>query len=506
MKKRINIFLLLIIVSRVSLAQNTDWRRDNNWLFGYGSSTSEPPFGWTTLDFSGDSVNSIYQPRFIDLFEDNASICDTNGKLLFYTNGVKIANADNQLMLNGDGLNPGIFTTGYPSGLIIPQGALALPIPGSDSLCVLIHGYMNVYEDPVDPLVCMSNLYYSRIDMRKGNGLGAVIEKNFGLMNDTLALGKITAVRHGNGRDWWVVVPEKNTNCYYSYLLTPEGFSGWKQCIGDAVTDGLGQAFFSPDGTKYARNDLIGGYLVKDLLNIYDFDRCSGLLSNQYQLEYADSALSGGIAFSPNSRYLYVSHYAYIFQFDLKAADIEKSMTTVAVYDGFTSPAATRFYLAHLAPDNKIYICSPNGVNYLHVIEKPDEPGLACNVVQHGLELPAYSLTMPNFANFRLGKWEGSPCDTIGLNNAETVISFSKVFVYPNPASDFVIVDNRLPVGDKLDFILFDATGRKILVEKTESGENRIELSGYKSGIYFFKIEAEGRLIKAGKLLITNTD
>ena len=496
-------------IATAAFSQTLDDKRDNIWLFGYGSANSEPPFGWTTLDFANDSLVIFYQHRYIDLFQENASICDTNGNLLFYTNGVKIANASNQLMLNGDELNPGIFTSAYPSGLPMSQGALALPLPGSDSLYVLVHGYLNVYEDPVDPLVCMSNLYYSIIDMSKASGLGAVIEKNVEILADTLAFGKITAVRHGNGRDWWVVAPENSTNCYYRFLLTPNGLSGpEKQCIGNVVKDGLGQAVFSPDGAKYARNDLIGGYLVADLLNVYDFNRCSGLLSNQYQLAYADSALSGGIAFSPNSRYLYVSHYTKIFQFDMEAVDLGASMTTVAVYDGFVAPAATRFFLAQLAPNNKIYICSPNGVNYLHVINHPDEPGLACEVVQHGLELPAYSLTMPNYANFRLGKWEGSPCDTIVVTGTKLAFPFPEVAVYPNPACDYLMVEYKGGIGKSLHFSLFDVLGRMEMHEELsgEAASQRIDLSGFAPGLYFFKIERNGQAVKTGKVTVAESD
>jgi Secretion system C-terminal sorting domain len=511
--KSLTTFLLFFTVIALSFSQTQDEKRDNIWLFGYGTPDSEPPFGWTTLDFSNNPPDIIYQHRYIPLFQENASICDKNGNLLFYTNGIKIGNADNQLMVNGGGLNPGIWTGEYPDGLPMSQGALALPVPGSDSLYVLIHGLLDVWVNASGQSdIGMTRLYYSLIDMSKANGKGAVVEKNVEILADTLVKGKITAVRHGNGRDWWIVIPEHNTNCYYRFLLTPDGLlDPQKQCVGNPVKRGLGQAVFSPDGEKYARNDLIGGLFGVDWLNIYDIDRCTGLLSNQYQIAYADSALSGGVAFSPNSRFLYVPHYRFVFQFDLQAQDIPASKDTVAVYDGFTAPAPpfyTLFYLAQLAPDGKIYICSPNGSNYLHVINNPDLKGDSCDLVQHGVELLGYSLTMPNFANFRLGKWEDSPCDTIIVTSIKPAFPFPEVAVYPNPASGFLMVEHPGTTGKDLHFSLFDATGRPVVREKLtpQTLSLRIDLTGLAPGLYYYRIEEEGRTVKAGKVMVVRRD
>jgi hypothetical protein len=54
----------------------------------------------------------------------------------------------------------------------------------------------------------------------------------------------------------------------------------------------------------------------------------------------------------------------------------------------------------------------------LHVIHSPDEPGEACQYQQHGITLPTYnSKSIPNHPNYRLGPLDGSPCDTLGLDN-----------------------------------------------------------------------------------------
>ena len=393
-----------------------DDNRDNIWLFGYDSFT-QPGFGGFVLDFNSNIPEVYYEPKEMEFNQTSATICDTDGNLLFYTNGIYIANAAHQMMVNGDSLSPGPGTFSYPSGLPISQGLIILPIPENEKKYILIHGLLDI-PPGLGPIY--SHLYYSIIDMELDNGLGAVTEKNVEIMEGQLHRGKITATRHGNGRDWWVVIPEHDTNRYFRMLLTPDGLEGpYLQTIGSPNMSGIGQSIFTPNGYKYIRyenaNINEGTYL-----NFYDFDRCTGLLSNQLQLNQIDTSWGNGLAVSPNSRYAYFSAFRYVYQFDLWADDIIASKDTIAVYDGFVSPwpFSSTFYLAQLGPDGKIYINTRDATTVMHVIHDPDKKGEACNLEQHGIQFPAYnSFTIPNSPNFRLGPLDGSPCDTLGLDN-----------------------------------------------------------------------------------------
>ena len=71
-----------------------------------------------------------------------------------------------------------------------------------------------------------------------------------------------------------------------------------------------------------------------------------------------------------------------------------------------------------LGPDGRVYINSTSGVNEMHVIQYPNKKGIACEVRQHSVQLPTFIIrTMPHFPNYRLGPLDGSPCDTLGLDN-----------------------------------------------------------------------------------------
>ena len=389
---------------------------DNIWLAGYGGGSQSPgdtTFGISILDFTDGSL-SIENNQVIEMnFQDtNAGICDEQGNLLFYFNGIYIEDASFQTMENGEELNE--WNLG---GYDLPQGGLILPSPGDENQYFLLHSEEGYIDYPGWYLEVVG-LYYSIVDMQENNGLGAVVLKKEPLIIDTLEYGKITATKHANGRDWWILMNESHSNRYYKMLLDDNGLSVVDaQEIGLPTIQGDGQSVFSPDGTKYVMFntvDLTQGQFIE----IYDFDRCTGYLDNHRRIQYDEDAYAGGVAISPNSRFLYVSSYTKIYQFDLWEADIEASKKTVAEYDGFVSPLPTRFYQAQLAADGKIYITCTNSVNILHVIHSPNLEGLACRVEQHGIQLPTYnSFAAPNFPNYRLGPIDGSPCDTLGIDN-----------------------------------------------------------------------------------------
>ncbi len=273
--------------------------------------------------------------------------------------------------------------------------------------------------------------------MSLDGGLGGVASKNQVILSDDLNVGRLTAVRHANGRDWWLFCHKLDTDVYYRFLVTPFGVNlSGTQSIGVVRGADGGQACFSPDGSKFV---YYWGEPGEDL-DILHFDRCMGLFSNPTYImtPYSHSTGGRGVAFSPSGRYLYVSSVFDMHQYDTEAADVASSMVHIAEWDSTYSPfppQATLFNIAQLAPDGKVYISTGNGTDKLHVIHSPDSAGLACNIEQHGIALPRYfSNSLPNHPNYHLGPVDGSVCDSLGINVgvAEEVME-AAVSAWPNP-------------------------------------------------------------------------
>jgi len=486
------IVLILILSYNLSLSAQ---KHDYVWHFGY-QGTQNPAF---VLDFNypNDSVYII--DRNIEIGNDNTSFCDSSGNLLFYTNGISIQDSSHQTMLNGDSLTPGNFSNGnYAfSGYPLVEAVMFLPVPSKDSIVKLFH--LGMIHGGATLGLSINKLYVSTINKNGNNGKGEVISKNQLLVQGSLT-PQLEAVKHANGQDWWIIVPEVFSNNYIRFLLTPDSLYGpYYQPIGLTYSKfGSGQASFSPDGNKYAR------YTVYNDLDIMDFDRCTGLFSNHIHIPILDSAdtgsgAGGGIAFSPNSRYLYVSSIMMVYQYDMWASDISTSKDTVAIYDGFyyiTPLLATTFFLAQLAPNNKIYLCATSGIPYLHVIHSPDSAGQACNFEQHAIQFPADNpITLPNFPHYRMGALT-TLCDTATAVQAIDEAPKIEIKVYPNPANQQFRVEWTEQEFDKGEFVLLDAQGKIIHQQNITKNILQVDVStsNLPTGIYLCKIQLDDTL------------
>jgi len=342
----------------------------------------------------------------------SVTLSDKKGNLLVYSNGIQVLNSKNNRVENGDSLTWGNLTQEwYAEGFPLPDGMIGLPKGNQDSVFYLIHG-LEQYATGFGANV--PKVLISIVDMRLNNGDGEVIQKNQVLWNGVYLLG-LSACRHGNGRDWWVMAYDDTLKTYFRAILTSNGYVHTDtQQVGYRPPwfkspNGGGQNVFTPDGHKYIDFDAWNG------IRIFDFDRCSGLLSNPVLIEFPQHwSFGAGAAVSPNSRFLYVSSSSWVVQYDLQASDIETSADTVVLWQG----PYPKFATMNLMMDGKIYIMPFSWTHYGHYIRYPNRKGKACEVVLGGVYFPNENFaTMPHFPNYRLGPLEGSGCDSLGLPN-----------------------------------------------------------------------------------------
>jgi hypothetical protein len=408
--KKIYIITILLSTTSIALAQKHDY----NWIFGYNNNSTTPRFGGASIDFN-TSPSTVYPDKKKIDMRGYCGICsDSSGHLIFYTNGISIRDTTHNIMLHGDTINPGPVWLNW-QGLSFPNGpfCFALPAPGASNQYFFFH--MSVTIMPVIGPVT-SPFYYTVIDMNGNNGLGAVTQKNQVLLPIGKDYTDPVAVKHGNGRDWWIITGIVSEPVLYTFLLDPDGVHGPYETA--MPYEFPGEAYQSinamaPDGRTYVRCDGLQG------LYLYDFDRCSGTFGDLRVLPFADPDFFGfATVFAPNSRHLYISSWEYVTVLDLHAADIAATHDTLAYFDGQASPNEpflTGYWNPNLGPDGKIYYTTPSSTMAMHVVHDPDLPGLGADVQQHGLDLPKLNNgTMCQFPNYRLGRWAGSPCDTLG--------------------------------------------------------------------------------------------
>jgi hypothetical protein len=489
-RKMIRLFLLCWTIFSILFCSGQGI--SNLWLLGYANPL-HLPYGGTTIDFSSGQFLDHTENRHINFSCANAVMADAEGNLLFATNGIHIINATNDTMLNGSGLSPCLYSTVYNNyGLLIPQADIIIPFPSDSNKYYLFHGSAEDYGISD----CSLHLYYSIIDMTHDNGLGEVINKNVPLLNDSLVVGRITACRHANGRDWWLTCHKYHSNRYYKFLITPYGIQGpFTQDIGAIREIKLGQNCFSPDGSTFAYYEPIYGDL-----DIFNFDRCTGDFSPLAHVDINDSAVGGGVAFSPNSKVLYVSSMNYIYQFDLTSSSIATNFDMLAVYDWFYSPnppLATLFFLSYLAPDGKIYINCSNGSLDLHVINNPDSLGSAANICQHCIHIPTYNFTtIPNYPNYFLGSIPGSSCDSlVGISQSQYYSE--NIYIYPNPVSNQTFTISFPPKSTSTELTIYNLNGDIVYLNKISPWSNYQKITfpdNMASGMYYAVLRGEKTL------------
>jgi hypothetical protein len=451
--KNVFISFLLTISSLYAFSQG----ETDNWYFGV----------FAGLNFSSGAPVPVTGQTYTT--EGSASISDSAGNLLFYTDGLTVWNSQQTPMPNGTGLFGGISST---------QSALIVPLPGSDSI---------YYIFTTDEAGYSNGLCYSVVDLSLEFGLGDVIQKNIPLL--TPCTEKLTGVTLKDGSQSWIVTHEWGTNAFRAYSLTASGLNVTPVIsnVGSvhntsAIQNTYGQLKFASCGERLAA--AIG---YQDTVEVFDFNVITGTVYNPVTLPVNNHVY--GLEFSGNSSKLYVTSYdtytSYILQYDLTAgtaSDIQASQTIVGI--------GTDFYGMQIAIDSRIYVARAWN-SYLGVINSPDYSGTACDFVANGVNVdPAYSgttsaLGLPNFVQSYFDQeHKFCPLPTA----VEEPVNETGFAVYPNPTEGTVYFTMNDVTTEPIRCSVYDMAGRELLVQfTTAAGTHQIELNRLDEGAYLLK-------------------
>lgn len=427
------------ILSLILLWSSCCWAQyeDHIWMYGFSPydalqewTHQDTTWGATNIDFNFSPPKIYYDhDRLIDFLATNSSISNRTGEILIYTNGQAIWNGENEFIedtinynqhwenfvLHQDGID-------VLNGFLAIQGAMMLPLPEQDSVYMLIYSQFN------SAMSRTMNLFSAKIDLNMPLGSQVINKDQFLIENDTIASGTLNAVKHANGRDWWVMKLDRNNGNIFRFLLSPEGISDYDLLdFGDDFETSIGQLYFSPNGEYIAANCTPSFFVDGSQIIVANFDRSTGDIFDIEEEIIPTDTYARGLSFSPNSDFLYVSDGLTMYQYDLGEEDILGSRLAIEEYDGFNYyytqdslfPEPQHFGWMGLAPDGKIYVSTQMGSSrVMHRINKPNVKGVGCDMEQHSVYLPtSYARTIPNFPNYRLGPLDGSMADTLGIDN-----------------------------------------------------------------------------------------
>lgn len=493
-------------------------KRGNNWVTGFAPVVK---FQFTPTFL----IHTFANPYFTKC---SSTISDTLGEYQFYSTGYTMMDRLGDIMLNGEYTNcpkGNLLADYYGGSSLFSQTSIILPKKGnqyyvfgtgmSDSVA---NNYLNHIKTEFDVL------NYSIVDMDSNGGLGKVTVKNTIILdNQHYANCALSAVKHGNGKDWWLVKADCENYRFQIFQVTEDSILGpYYQYSSDTSVycHFEGQLYFSDDGTKMVSSVFGGKYYdssfcsqfpnntkytvpsgityIPNRVDIYDFDRCNGILQykNNYVVEYDTLNYpsfdnKSGICFSPNGKLVYMCNIYTVFQIDLD--DTNKS-NGIFIHgpDTLLTNFPTYGTMA-CGQDSKLYIGNWSGTrHYMSYIDSPNVKGFGCHFVPQGLWQPYTNLlSPPNMPYFGLGIDSSNiGCWPAGINEIRDEKNF-QFSMFPNPTNSILNIEWKQLKDEQTQLELFNCVGKVIYSTRLnlKEGTRQIDVSHLLNGLYYLKID-----------------
>ena len=474
------------------------------------------PSGYAILDFNNSQVTTINSSKY--LFRGFSNICDSNGILKLYTDGVSVFNKNGSVIQNGNLIIENGWFDSLGFDFALDQGSIILPFKNNiyyiftptASNTEISASWLTSNQDSIK--YNFDELLYCVVDMNANNGNGLLVKKKIPLLQNTrdISIAGMTATKHANGTDWWLTLNGKNGNKIWTWKVShdtifPPSIKTFEEPYFDWYS-GYGQGAFSKDGSIYA------------FVNVWDqqvfvskFNRCTGEFNNSkfYNIPIdtywdnthtqlaVDSEGAINCSFSANNHFLYINTGYALKQLDL--FDTNK-ITQWYIVSGPIQYYNGEFWGMLIGSDDKIYIGNHDGTpSGIHFINQPNLKGSACDFKYLPTVGCMYSL--PNNPNYALGM-DSSICWP--LSNVEYTLNNNQISIYPNPTSGNLKIVYKLESNQSGQLEVLDLTGKivKNITLSNNTFYSNINLESLQNGFYIYNYIVDGRLQESGKINI----
>lgn len=493
--------LFLIILHSSAFSQKEAY----NWIWG----TCFPEFGCDGIDdglngtgimkFNDDSLQSITTKYFPAPFsKGSATISDSLGNFLMAFNGKTLFDSSGSVIAELSDVDYDDLIVGY-RGFLFLNSRFNDEYYLINSICGNFVNSPNPHNMGIDTLFSVSKI--------KVDQTGYTLEESISYeLPISTVPGAIDACRHANGRDWWILKLGQRKNHYVRGLLTPYSVELEPYYSNeDSSYVSFGWASFSSDGSKYVH--WFGGHIRE--LQVFDFDRCTGELSNLQTFDFSEIISNDGFidftpfSLSPDGSKIYMvrSNVELVvsenFQYDLETQTLTVISDSLGIF--CLTPNLKQMLGGSCCVD---YTPTPN-VPYANILKQPNESGFDTEFIPFYYELPLYGFIYypPNQANHLLGPIDDTICDSLGLDDETSIkkIEQSSFNIFPNPGNEIIHFSTDLPLP--LELTIRDNQGR-IVIEKTKNQKSftiQDEIPELNAGIYFIELNSLKEPIRSVK-------
>jgi gliding motility-associated-like protein len=349
-----NIKFTIIGMLCICCAQLCTAQKENNiWVFGGGIGLD---FNTTAPTLIKSSISSV---------EGSATIADTNGNLLFYSNGISVWDRSHNLMPNGTGLLGAIYQSST-------QGVAIVPVASSPNL------YFLFCVDELADVPRPAYLRYSLIDMSLNGGNGDIVVGKKNIIIDSNMSEKMIVAPTCNGV--WLINHHIDSSIFYARKIDrassiPKPVISKTTGLNDYSRYSVGEIKFSSDYKQIALcNYVFPLHYTNSKVECFDFDAITGKISGYRDFGILNTAYS--VEFSPDNSKLYVLDYSgSVFQYNL---GLLPSMPSVLSSKYELSRSG---YLSmRRAVDGKIYLRPGYTETNISCINKPNLAGALSDI------------------------------------------------------------------------------------------------------------------------------
>lgn len=442
--------LLYIVIMLSPLISGAQYNYDFNWFIGYNYDGKA--IDYSRFNFKGFQFHHTLDTVGLEMRGQNITMSNEEGDLLFYSNGCEIRDANHQVIPGSDPLLPGYMNDTYCTEVFpampLPQSMIVLPFQINEDST-----FYYIYQER-DSIFKINDVfgvygYFEEHLLISENDTPTLAYKDSSITGTYVYTGFVTAVKHANNHDWWLIYPKELINEVESILVTKKGARrGNGKVISTYPSPQIHQnGGASGQMVANLQGDKIALFSKKNEFLYFAFDRQSGQLNllNRDTLSIPLVELgTRGAQFSPNGRFIYLGTDSFLYQLDTESPAFPTDPVLVAqTKNDDPSGRYDEFSLMQMGPNCKIYIMTATNTDFYHVIHRPNEKGEDCMVGIREIKLKTLNnMTIPLFPNYRLGTSQENWCDSIFDDTTSSSFQFQdhqkQWHIWPNPADEFV--------------------------------------------------------------------
>jgi len=444
-------------------------------LFQCLSAVSQEPLIWAggidqtnTYHFSNGQLIERSLDFHIPIESTVAILVDSMNRPLAISNGCQIVNIESQNTIVKIQKGKWAGDVCNSPGLISPRAFSTIIDPRNSRLLHCINVGLNGYAKSK---LETRGLYYWCLQYDERRQMEVVKTDSF-LIDEMI--DSYEWVRHGNGRDWWLLSFTHESQTISKFLLSNGEISLVDQQLVDYFVEDYcplsNRLCVSPKGDHLVlMNGSCGIYL-------YRFDRCWGWIDTPgKKLKIPNGDIGRDGTFNGSGDYFYITDWRWLLR--VNVGDIGRKnfpVDSISVDSGYTCHRIERI-------DDKLIMTEHCSRNFYHEIKEEKNGSFLFIPESYKLSV-RQSMTLPLVVDYSLRVLESSICDSLTTSIFNS--SQNEISVYPNPVSGNTMY---IEFGTSGQLNLYSNTGKLIISQKYTSNLE-VNLEGLKSGHYILEL------------------